>query len=109
LLKQESFVLGEMTPYAAEGETVLRAIDIASGITRGSVEVWSDSEALVRHMNGDYLLKAKDSKHYFDEIKKREQRFSGVTYFHHSREVELAKSAHTAAAAVYAKHHTRSK
>jgi ribonuclease HI len=106
LVHQEEFVLGDMTPYSAECETLVRALDVACGLTRQSTEVCSDSETLVRQLNGDYLLKARSAKYYFDKIKQMEMRFiGGVQYFHHSRETSLAKAAHTAAAGVFAKHH----
>ena len=104
-IRSEEFILGETFPYAAECETILRALDIASELTRGSVEVWTDSEILVRHMNGTYRLRSKYSKSYFDKLKQLQLRFDSVHFFHHSRATRLGKAAHSAAAAVYLRVH----
>ncbi|MEK7096320.1 MAG: reverse transcriptase-like protein [Patescibacteria group bacterium] len=105
LIQSEEFILGEMVAYAAEAETVLLALDVASGLTRGSIEIWTDSEALVRHMNGDYRLRSKLSRQYFDKIKIREARFEEVKYYHQDRSTPRGKIAHTAAASAYSKVH----
>ena len=105
-LHTEEFILGEMVTYAAECETVLLALDVASGLTRGGVEVWTDSEALVRHMNGDYRLKSEISRRYFDKLKAMEARFGDVKYFHHDRATALGKVAHLAATTAYSRVHT---
>jgi len=103
----EEYNLGEMIAYGSECETVLRALDAASGITRGRVEVWSDSESLVRHMNGVYRLKSNLSREYFDKLKAMAHRFESVDYFHHDRTTKLGRNAHSAADLAFSRIHNR--
>lgn len=103
----EDYNLGEMNAYGAECETVLRALDTASGLTRGRIEVWSDSEALVRHMNGIYRLRTNLSREYFDKLKTLEHRFEAVDYFHHDRATRLGRTAHLAADSAFSKIHSK--
>jgi len=102
----EEFNLGEVVAYEAECETVFKSLNAASGITRGGVEVWTDSESLVRHMNGDYRLKSDLSRSYFDKLKAMEFRFEEVKYFHHDRTTKLGQVAHVAASTAYARLHS---
>lgn len=104
-LQTEEFILGEMVPYEAECATVLKALDMASGLARSNVEVWTDSEPLVRHMNGEYRLRSELSRQYFDKIKIVEARFREVKYYHHDRSTTRGKIAHAAAAIAYSKIH----
>jgi len=85
--------LGELTPPQAEYTTLINALDRASAICRGDVEVWLDSEFVVRQLNGDYGIKSENMKPLYHEVKKLEDRFSNVRYFHHGSSAVLAKRA----------------
>jgi len=85
--------LGEMTVPEAEFNGLIFALDKASNFTREEIEVWMDSELVVKWMNGDYRMKKDHIKPLFDEAKKFSNRFKSVKYFHHSREQEYAKKA----------------
>ena len=95
--------LGEKTPPQAEYTTIIRALDKAAGICRGDIEVWTDSEFIVKQMNGDYGIKSENMKPLYDEVKKLEKRFNDVKYFHHGRETKLAKRADQLAEQEYKK------
>lgn len=96
--------LGEMTPPQAEYTTLIKALDKAAGICRGELEVWLDSEFVVKQLNGDYGIKSENMKPLYDEVKKLEGRFTGVSYYHHGRNTILAKKADTLAEREYKKH-----
>lgn len=96
--------LGEMTPPQAEYTTLIRALDKAAGICRGEVEVWLDSEFVVKQLNGDYGIKSENMKPLYDEVKKLEGRFRLVSYYHHGRNTSLAKKADSLAEREYKKH-----
>lgn len=85
--------LGEMTVPEAEFRGLIFALDQAAAICRYDVEVWMDSELVIKWMNGDYRMKKEHIRPLFDEAKKYSQRFNSVEYFHHHRETELAKRA----------------
>jgi len=95
--------LGELTPPQAEYGTLIKAIDKASAICRDHIEVWSDSEFVVKQLNGDYGIKSENMKPLYDEVKKLEGRFRTVKYFHHGRSATLAKKADQLAEREYRK------
>jgi ribonuclease HI len=81
------------------------ALDKAAGLCRDNVEVWMDSELVIKQMNGEYGIKSDNMKPLFDEVKKLEGRFnSKIQYFHHGRNTILAKQADKIARLEYSKH-----
>jgi ribonuclease HI len=96
--------LGEVTAPQAEYMGLIFALDKAGEICRGEVEVWMDSEFVVRQLNGDYGIKSENMKPLYHEVKTLEQRFlKGVKYFHHPRTSVLAKRANQIAEIEYRK------
>jgi ribonuclease HI len=89
--------LGEMTAPESEFNALIFALDQAVSVSRWNVEVWMDSELVIRWMLGEYRMKKEHIKILFDEAKRLSQRFTSVEYFHHSRETGLAKRAHALA------------
>lgn len=86
ILAQGGKYLGELTVPRAEYEGLIFGLDMAVEFCRFYVEVWMDSELVVKQMNGDYCIRSAPVKELFDQVKVREQRFLGaVKYFHHSR------------------------
>ncbi len=85
--------LGEMTVPEAEYNGLILALDNASNHCRNSIEVWLDSELIVKHMTGAYRLKAENLKPLFDKVKSLETRYKSVEYFHHNRSNSLAQEA----------------
>ncbi len=85
--------LGEMTPPEAEFRGLIFALDQATAITRYDIEVWMDSELVVKWMTNEYRMKKEHIRPLFDEAKCYADRFRNVEYFHHSRESKQAKRA----------------
>jgi ribonuclease HI len=96
--------LGEMTVPEAEFRGLIFALDQAAAISRKEIEVWMDSELVIKWMNGEYRMKKEHIRPLFDEAKKYAQRFKNVEYFHHSRETELARRADKIAEEEFKKH-----
>ncbi len=101
---ERSQYLGEMTPPQAEFNGLLFALDIGTEYTRGEIEIWMDSELVIKWMNGDYRLKKAHIKPLFDKAKQFEGRYKGVKYFHHGRESKFAKKADKIAQYEFKKH-----
>ena len=93
--------LGEMTVPEAEFRGLIFALDQAVSISRYDVEVWMDSELVIKWMKGEYRMKKEHIRPLFDEAKKYEQRFKSVEYFHHLSTSILAKRAHKLAEKAY--------
>ena len=86
--------LGELTVPQAEYNGLIYALDSACSQGRGNVDVWLDSEFIVKQLNGDYRIKSDNMKPLYDEVKKLERRFTGkISYFHHPRTAKWAKQA----------------
>jgi ribonuclease HI len=86
VVAEKSKYLGELTPPQAEYEGLIFALDTAVEYCRQHIEVWMDSELVVKQMNGDYCIRSENVKLLFDEVKKLESRFlMPVKYFHHER------------------------
>ena len=85
--------LGEMTVPEAEYNGLIFALDHASEMCRWNIEVWLDSELVVKHLTGEYRLKAENLKPLFDKVKSLEKRFKSVAYYHHSRDNVIAQEA----------------
>jgi ribonuclease HI len=96
--------LGDLTVPQAEYKALTQALDTASGICRGDLDVWMDSELVVKQMKGDYGIKSENIKPLYDEVKRLENRFAKVRYFHHGRNAALAKRADQLAETEYKKH-----
>lgn len=104
LISEFGIYLGELTPPQAEYTILIKAMDKASGICREGLEVWIDSEFIVKQLNGDYGIKSENMKPLHDEVKKLERRFKTVDYYHHGRNTVLAKRADNLAEREYKKH-----
>ena len=96
--------LGEMTAPEAEFKGLIFALDQATGIVRYDIEVWMDSELVVKWMTKKYRMKKEHIRPLFDEAKKYEQRFQSVEYFHHPSNSRLAKRVNSLANQAYREH-----
>jgi ribonuclease HI len=98
--------LGDKTVPGAEFEGLIFALDKASEVLKRNqaVEVWMDSELVVKWMNKEYKLHQPHIKPLYDQATSLSQRFVSITYYHHSRETEFAKRADRIADNEYKKH-----
>ena len=94
IVKELGFYLGEMTVPQAEYNGLIKALNAATEFSRKDIEVWMDSEIVIKHLNGVYALKSENIKPLFDQVKALEKRFVGnIQYFHHPRIAKFAKHA----------------
>ncbi len=103
VVSELGFYFGDMTPPQAEYNTLIKALDKAAAICRDEIEVWMDSELVIKQMNGDYGIKSDNMKPLYDEVKKISGRFKEVKFFHHPRGTKLAKRADQLAEQEYKK------
>ncbi len=107
ILDQRTKYLGECTVPQAEYLGLIFALDVAVEFGRHDLEVWMDSELVIRQMVGDYCIRSEAVKILFDQVKRRELRFLGrVDYFHHNRGSFWARQADALANAEYSRNHT---
>lgn len=78
--------IGETTNNVAEYRALLLALEEAEKLSPSSVTVRSDSELLVRQLNGLYKVKSEHLKPLFLEAARRLRRFPAARILHVGRE-----------------------
>ena len=89
VLKQYSEYVGKATNNVSEYLAVLKSLDLAKRFTNQNVFVYSDSELLVRQLNGEYQVKNKDLKELFNQVQKLKNSFQKVVFTHVRREYNV--------------------
>ena len=77
----EAKYMGEGTNNKAEYEAIIHALDKASGYTRKKVEVYSDSELVIKQINGDYRVKKDHLKEKLDKVLQLRLRFESIEFY----------------------------
>ena len=83
---EESGVLGKETNNVAEYTALIKALEKAKHLGLTRLRIHSDSELLVKQMNGEYRVKNDDLKWLFDEARTLMKGFASVTLAHVRRE-----------------------
>ena len=83
---EESGVLGKQTNNVAEYTSLLKALERARSLGLSRLRIHSDSELLVKQMNGEYRVKNEDLKSLFEQAAKLKRDFDSVTFTHIRRE-----------------------
>src|SRR5581483_1983804 len=78
----EKGTLGSATNNLAEYTALVRALRKAAELGAKRLLIHSDSELLVKQMNGEYRVKNESLKELFDEAKELATRFQLVTVRH---------------------------
>ncbi len=84
------FFLGKATNNVAEYHGLLEALTAADKLQADSVEVFSDSELLVRQMNGQYRVKNSGLKPLYERARRLKGKFTSFTISHVRREENKA-------------------
>lgn len=83
---EEAGVLGKETNNIAEYTALVKALEKAKHLELSRLTIMSDSELLVKQMNGEYRVKNDDLRFLFDEAKGLMRNFVSVTLKHVRRE-----------------------
>jgi ribonuclease HI len=83
---EEAETLGTATNNVAEYTALLRALELAAEHGAKALAVFSDSELLVKQMNGEYRVKSPDLQDLYAEAKALRAKFDRVTLAHVRRE-----------------------
>jgi ribonuclease HI len=82
---QEAECLGRMTNNQAEYYALLNGLDAALDLGVANLHVRSDSELMVKQMQGLYQVKNPDLREIFQKTKALQGRFAGKVRFEHVR------------------------
>lgn len=83
---EESKTIGNLTNNVAEYTALVRALELALEIGLQSIQVFSDSELLVKQMNGEYRVKHPDLILLYQDASRLRKRLPNVTITHVRRE-----------------------
>ena len=86
ILFEGGYYLGRVTNNVAEYRALLEALARAKALGAGDVEVRSDSELLVRQMNGEYRVKSAGLKPLFERAQAMGRDFHRCRVVHVPRE-----------------------
>jgi ribonuclease HI len=79
---EEAEPIGKATNNVAEYTALVRALELASELGVKTLAVFSDSELLVKQMNGEYRVKNADLQELYAEAQTLRKRFDRVTLTH---------------------------
>lgn len=83
---EEHGILGDTTNNIAEYTALVRALEKAASLSLTHLHLHSDSELLVKQMNGEYQVKNADLRDLYDQAQELLGRFRDVNIRHVRRE-----------------------
>ena len=86
MLFEGGFFLGRATNNVAEYRALLEALSIARDLRVETVEICSDSELLIRQMDGEYRVRNEALRQLFQRAEQLCRGFRGCTFRHVRRE-----------------------
>ena len=86
LLASVCQAIGHATNNQAEYRAIIAALEKASGLGVNQVEIRSDSELIVRQINGQYRVKNADLKPLYLKVKQLQSRMTTFSISHIPRE-----------------------
>lgn len=87
ILKTHKEYIGTATNNDAEYRALTKALNLAAEITKDELDIFLDSELVVRQLNGIYKVKEPRMKALFDEVKVLSMGFKNIKYTHIKREL----------------------
>jgi ribonuclease HI len=85
VLREQHEVLGEATNNEAEYRAVLRGLELAAAHTSGQVVLTTDSELVVRQLNGRDRVRNERLRDLIGPVREAERAFAKVVYRHAPR------------------------
>jgi len=85
-IKEDSRYIGIATNNEAEYNGLLAGLEEAWNLGAKEVDVVMDSELVIKQMRGEYRVKAKNLRPYYEEARKRVSGFEKVRFTHVRRE-----------------------
>lgn len=93
LVKTVSESVGTGTNNNAEYLAVLRALDEAKKLGASEIELRSDSQLLVRQLNGQYKVKSANIRPLFEKVMEKKKAFSKIVFVWTPREENVLADA----------------
>jgi len=90
IIQQYKAAIGVATNNQVEYRALLKGMELAAIYWKGDLACISDSELLIKQLNGQYRVKNEELRALFFQVKKAESPFRHVTYKHVPRTHDLA-------------------
>ncbi|MFP4115688.1 MAG: ribonuclease HI family protein [Candidatus Aenigmatarchaeota archaeon] len=90
-IERKSGYIGKTTNNRAEYTAVVEALKKANELGKEEVELYSDSNLLVRQLSGDWKVKSDEIRKLYDKTKKLMKNFEGVEFVQVPRENKRTK------------------
>lgn len=84
-LYESASYLGNTTNNAAEYQAILSALKEVQKFTNNSIQLYSDSQLVIRQLNNVYSVKSKRLRPYYKKIQKIKEQFNHVSFHHVNR------------------------
>ena len=72
--------IGDATNNVAEYKALIKALQLAAKHTRGEVQIFMDSELVIKQVNGNYRIKKDHLLELYHQVKDNERPFNKITY-----------------------------
>ncbi len=86
IVKEYKDFIGNATNNIAEYRALIKALELASNFSVSEVKCFSDSELMIRQLNGIYRVKSEKLRELFLLVREKEKQFERVNYSHVPRE-----------------------
>lgn len=86
IIKEINRYIGVATNNIAEYTALIHALEHVDNTTASEIYIYSDSELLIKQMNGDYRVKNEKLKELFTKALCLTRKFSKVSFVHIGRE-----------------------
>lgn len=93
VLKKEGWFLGDVTNNIAEYIGLIRGMELARSYSPEELICISDSQLMIRQLNGDYRVKNEGLRRLFSRVMELEKDFGLVLYVHSHREHPMIQRA----------------
>jgi ribonuclease HI len=90
IVQQYKAFIGTATNNQAEYHALLKGMSLAAIYWKGELNCLSDSELLIKQLNGQYRVKNDELRALFFQVKKAEAPFRHVSYAHVPRTHDLS-------------------
>lgn len=81
-VKEYKKCMGIGTNNQAEYTALIKALELAKEFCAEELEIYSDSELMIKQLHGQYKVKNKKLQQLFHEVKEKEKEFAAVQYRH---------------------------
>jgi ribonuclease HI len=93
IIFEQNFYLGVQTNNQAEYQAIIKALEKIVEYTHGKITIFSDSELVVKQLNGEYRVNKPHLRELFNEVDELKKQFTRVNFLYVPRSNQWIKLA----------------